>query len=61
MNPDGTISSDEADLLAHVDVELDELIRHLSNEAERIGGKLRAPEIRRECKELMLNKIGSMK
>jgi hypothetical protein len=64
MNPDGTISDDEdwqlADLLAHVEVTIDELIQHVRDEAERIGGDFRAPGIRAEAKELMFDKIERM-
>ena len=61
MNPDGTISDDEddarADLLAHVEITIDELIQHVRDEAERIGGGFRSPGIRQEVFKLMAEKI----
>jgi hypothetical protein len=60
-NPDGTISDDEdwerADLLAHVEVTIDELIQHVRDEAERIGGGFRSPGIKAEVFKLMAEKI----
>tara|TARA_R100000008_G_C3561725_1_gene156612 strand:- start:487 stop:750 length:264 start_codon:yes stop_codon:yes gene_type:complete len=65
MNPDGTISADEdearSDLLAHVEMSIDELIQHCISEAVRIGGSFRSPGIKRECKNLMLEKIQRMR
>ena len=65
MNPDGTISADEdearMDLLTHVEMTIDELIQHCIDEAERIGGGFRSPGIKRECKNLMLEKIQGMR
>ena len=61
MNPDGTISGDEddarEDLLASVEVQIDELIQHVRDEAERIGGGFRSPGIRAEVFKLMAEKI----
>tara|TARA_Y100001963_G_C6558206_1_gene343070 strand:+ start:212 stop:670 length:459 start_codon:yes stop_codon:yes gene_type:complete len=61
MNPDGTISDDEdderADLLAQVEIQIDELIQHVRDEAERIGGGFRSPGIRAEVFQLMAEKI----
>jgi hypothetical protein len=61
MNPDGTISEDEDearfDLLASVEVQIDELIQRVKDEAERIGGGLRSPGIRAEVFKLMAEKI----
>ena len=61
MNPDGTISDDEdearADLLAHTEITIDELIQHVRDEAERIGGGFRSPGIRQEVFKLMAEKI----
>jgi len=61
MNPDGTISDDEDDarydLLASVEVEIDNLIQHVKDEAERIGGGFRSPGIRAEAFKLMAEKI----
>ena len=61
MNPDGTISADEddarADLLASVEVQIDELIQLVKDEAERIGGSFRSPGIRAEVFKLMAEKI----
>lgn len=61
MNPDGTISDDEdearADLLAHVEITIDELIQHVRDEADRIGGGFRSPGIRAEVFRLMAEKI----
>ena len=61
MNPDGTISDneDEAryDLLAHAEVTIDELIQHVKDEADRIGGSFRSPGIRREVFMMLAEKI----
>lgn len=61
MNPDGTISGDEdeerSDLLAHAEMSIDELIQHVTEEAERIGGGFRSPGIKREVLRLMAEKI----
>jgi len=61
MKPDGTISDDEDDarydLLASVEVQIDELIQHVVDEAERIGGGFRSPGIRAEAFKLMAEKI----
>jgi hypothetical protein len=61
MNPDGTISEDEDearfDLLANVEVQIDELIQHVVDEADRIGGGFRSPGIRQEVFKLMADKI----
>ena len=65
MNPDGTISDDEeereADLMAHVEMTIDELIDKATEEAYAIGGTFRSPGIRRRAKELMLLKINRMR
>ena len=61
MNPDGTISDDEDearyDLLAHVEVQIDELVQYIKDEADRIGGDFRSPGIRKEAYRLMAEKI----
>ena len=61
MNPDGTISDDEDearyDLLAHVEVQIDELVQYIKDEADRIGGGFRSPGIRKEAYRLMAEKI----
>ena len=61
MNPDGTISEDEdeqrMDLLAHAEITIDELIQHVLDEADRIGGSFRSPGIRQEVFKLMADKI----
>jgi hypothetical protein len=61
MNPDGTIADDEDemryDFLAKVEMQIDELIEFVHASAIRIGGDFRAPGIRAEAKELMLDKI----
>ena len=65
MNPDGSISEDEdearADLLAEVEMQTDELIQFVIDSAQRIGGDFRSPGIKRECKNLMLEKIQGMR
>ena len=65
MNPDGTISDNEdemrADLLAEVEMQIDELIEFASSSANRIGGPFRSPGIRKECKAIMLEKIQTMR
>ena len=61
MNPDGTISGDEDeerdDLLMHIEVEIDNLIQHIVDEAKRIGGQFREAGIRAEAKGLLDEKI----
>ena len=61
MNPDGTISAgeDEArhDLLATAEIQIDELIQYVRDEADRIGGGFRSPGIRREVFMLLAEKI----
>ena len=61
MNPDGTISDDEDearfDLLATVEVQIDELVQYIKDEADRIGGGFRSPGIRKEAYRLMAEKI----
>lgn len=61
MNQDGTISGDEDearyDLLTDVEIQIDELIQHVKDEAERIGGGFRSPGIRAEVFKLMADKI----
>ena len=61
MNPDGTISAGEDeeryDLLRSAEVQIDELIQHVIDEAERIGGGFRSPGIRREVFKLLADKI----
>ena len=63
MNPDGTISGneDEArfDLLASAEAQMNELIQHVIDEAERIGGGFRSPGIRKEVFQLMADMIHS--
>jgi len=63
MNPDGTISDDEdeakEDLLMHVEVQMNELIQHVVDEADRIGGGFRSPGLRKEAFRLMANMIHS--
>ena len=60
-NPDGTISGGEDeeryDLLANIEVQIDELIQHVRDEAERIGGGFRSPGIKAEAFKLMAEKI----
>ena len=61
MNPDGTISGDEdaerAALFASVEEQLFDLIQHVRDEAERIGGGFRSPGIRAEVYKMMADKI----
>ena len=61
MNPDGTVSGDEDearyDLLARTEVQIDELIQYVRDEAERIGGGFRSPGIRAEVFKLLADKI----
>jgi hypothetical protein len=65
MNPDGTISGDEeereADLMASVEMKIDELIEMATSEAYAIGGTFRSPGIRARVKELMMLKINRMR
>jgi hypothetical protein len=61
MNPDGTISDDEDEarfeLLAEVEMQIDELIQFVESSAARIGGDFRSPGIRKTAFELMAEKI----
>lgn len=61
MNPDGTISDGEDeeryDLLANVEMQIDELIQHVRDEADRIGGGFRGPGIKAEVLKMIANKI----
>ena len=63
MNPDGTISDDEDaatdDLMTQVELQLNELIQHVVDEAERIGGGFRSPGIRKAAFRLMSDMIHS--
>ncbi len=65
MNPDGTVSDDEeereSDLMAMVEMKLDELIERAVDEAYAIGGTFRAPGIRARVQELMLSKVNRMR
>tara|TARA_Y100000034_G_C6903063_1_gene418218 strand:+ start:634 stop:912 length:279 start_codon:yes stop_codon:yes gene_type:complete len=57
MNPDGTISPDEDeardDLLTQVEIQMQELIQTINDEADRIGGPFRSPGIRMAAFRLM--------
>jgi hypothetical protein len=61
INPDGTISGDEdaerAALFTSVEEQLFDLIQHVRDEAERIGGGFRSPGIRSEVYKMMAEKI----
>ena len=61
MNPDGTISDDEDDarfeLLAEIEMQIDELIQFVESSAARIGGGFRAPGIRAEAFSLIAEKL----
>ena len=63
MNPDGTISGDEDTereaLMANVEEQMFDLVQHVVNEAERIGGGFRSPGIKAEVFKMMANKIHS--
>lgn len=65
MNPDGTVSDDEeereADLMAHVEISIDELIEKATEEAYAIGGTFRSPGIRKRVKALIFDKISRMR
>jgi len=65
MNPDGTISADEDverdKLIAHTEFQLLELIQHIRDEAERIGGSFRSPGIRKEAFDLMARIIRGLR
>lgn len=60
-NPDGTISDDEdedfSNLLATVELQIDELVQYVKDEANRIGGPFRSPGYRRQAYLLMAEKI----
>jgi hypothetical protein len=61
MNPDGTISGDEdaerEALMASTEEQMFDLIQHVVDEAERIGGGFRSPGIRAEVFKMMADKI----
>ena len=61
MNPDGTISDDEdearEDLMIHVEMQTAELVQHIRDEAERIGGSFRSPGIKKEAFRIMAEMI----
>jgi hypothetical protein len=63
MNPDGTISDDEDEarfeLLAEVEMQIDELIQFVESSAARIGGSFRSPGIRAEAFSLIAEKLRS--
>ena len=65
MNPDGTISDDEDEMLydfmAEVEMQIDELVEFVHASARRIGGDFRAPGIRAKAKKLMIDKIQMMR
>ena len=56
-NADGTISDDEASrenaLLSFVESELEDLVRHVHEEAAEIGGGFRGPGLRKRALDLM--------
>jgi hypothetical protein len=64
-NRDGTISDDEdgerGDLLASVEVQMNELIQYVVDEAERIGGDFRSPGIKQQVWQLMADMVHSYK
>ena len=61
MNPDGTISDDEdrqrEELNGEVAERTAELIDFIHASADRIGGGMRSPGIRRQAQEIMLAKV----
>ena len=56
VNPDGTISDDEDNerdlLMAEVEEQMEELVRFIQMEAERIGGGFRSPGIKKQAYRL---------
>tara|TARA_A100001011_G_scaffold355946_1_gene399596 strand:- start:307 stop:570 length:264 start_codon:yes stop_codon:yes gene_type:complete len=60
-NSDGTVSDDEddarEDLLAHVEMSIDELIGYIKEEAYAIGGPYRGPAIKSMALRLLADKI----
>ena len=61
MNPDGTISDDEDQLREELNKEVAErtaeLIDYIHVTADRIGGGLRGPGIRRQAQEVMMAEV----
>jgi len=61
MNPDSTISGDEdaerKALMSNAENEMFDLIQHVRDEAERIGGGFRSPGIRSEVYKMMTNML----
>jgi hypothetical protein len=64
-DPGGSISGgdddERYDLLATVELQLNELLDHIISESERIGGEFKGPGIKREAFRLMADMINSFK
>lgn len=59
-NEDGTVSADEdeqyADMMASVEIRIDELIEFIKQESSRIGGPFRGPGMRKRALALVIEK-----
>ena len=63
MNPDGTISDDEdnerAIMMRDVEDKMEDLVRFIQAEAQRIGGGFRSPGIKRQALKLAADLLHS--
>jgi len=63
-NPDGTISKGEdkerAALLKKAEEHAKHLVDMIKKESEKVGGKFRAPGIRRDIKKIAMKYIGKI-
>ena len=61
MNPDGTISADEEDLeeelMMEIELQLNDMIQYVADQAEQIGGGFRGPAIKKRLFKLMADTI----
>ena len=62
-NPDGTVSGDEdaasAELMAYAEDQIEDLVRHIQMESDRIGGSFRGPGIRSRALKMIADVIYS--
>jgi len=61
MNPNGTISDDEDqardDLMAAVEIQVDELVQYIEEQAWKIGGDFRGPGIRYQALKILNKRV----
>lgn len=62
-NLDGTVSGDEdaasAELMAYAEDQIEDLVRHIQMESDRIGGSFRGPGIRSRALKMIADVIYS--